>query len=68
MNWLLEGMKVTGKYMGEIPVSGKVRMSRVAYGGDIKHVIVLDTPVEVYGEMRDTVILEHYQIETVRDN
>lgn len=64
--WNLEGMTVTGKYMDEFPITGKVRVSRVAYGGGIKHHIDLDTPIEVYGSIRDSVIVNHFDIETVR--
>ncbi|MFZ9616603.1 MAG: hypothetical protein ACO3AG_08040 [Fluviibacter sp.] len=53
--------------MGEIPVSGRVVLSRVAYGGDIKHTVELDQPVNVYGAIRDRVILEHGFVETVAD-
>lgn len=66
--WNLEGMTVAGKYMGDFPVVGKVEMSRVKYGGEVSHHIVLETPIEVYGAMRDRVILEHKYIEKVSDN
>lgn len=66
MNWNLEGMIVSGKYMNEFPITGKVRLSRVAYGGDIKHHIDLDTPMNIYGSIRDAVILNHFEIEQVR--
>ncbi len=65
--WDLEGMIVTGKYIGEFNIIGKVRVSRISFGGDIKHHIDLDTPIEVYGSIRDSVIINHYDIETVRD-
>jgi hypothetical protein len=65
--WNLENMRVCGKYMGKIPVSGRVVLSRVAYGGDIKHTVELDQPVNVYGAIRDRVILEHGFVETVAD-
>lgn len=67
MNWDLEGMKVFGLYMGQFPVTGKVELSRVAYGGEVKHHVALDTPIEVYGAMRDRVILEHGRIQRVLD-
>jgi hypothetical protein len=65
--WDLQGMIVTGKYIGEFNITGKVRVSRIAFGGGIKHHIDLDTPIEVYGSIRDSVIINHYDIETVRD-
>ena len=67
MNWILEGMQVTGKYIGDYPVSGRVELSRVAYGGEVKHTVVLDNPIEVYGAKRWRVILNHSDIETVKD-
>ena len=67
MNWNLEGMQVTGKYMGSIPVSGVVEISRVQYGGEVTHHIQLDFPITVYGAVRDRVILEHKFVESVAE-
>lgn len=68
MEWNLEGMTVTGKYLGDFPVTGKVELSRVKYGGEVSHHIVLETPIVVYGEIRERVILEHRNVETVKDS
>ena len=65
MNWNLENLFVSGLYLGEIPVSGKVRLSRVKYGGGVSHHVELSEPTMIYGSLRDVVILEHSQIETV---
>ena len=65
--WNLENMSVTGLYMGEIAVSGVVELSRVAYGGEVVHTVVLDTPITVYGAVRDRIILEHKYVEFVSD-
>lgn len=54
----LDGQRVIGMYMGDIAVSGVVRLSRVTYGGGISHHVTLDTPINVYGAVRDSVILE----------
>jgi hypothetical protein len=54
----LDGQRVIGMYMGDIAVSGVVRLSRVTYGGTISHHVALDTPINVYGAVRDSVILE----------
>ena len=64
----LKNMIVTGKYMGEFPVTGKVRLSRVKYGGEVSHHIDLIEPIEIYGSIRESVILNHFEIETVSDN
>ncbi len=65
MNWNLEGMKVWGNYMGEFPVSGRVELSRVTYGGGVQHTVVLDAPIEVYDVVRDRVLLDHKNVERV---
>lgn len=68
MNWNLENLYVSGKYMGEFPITGKVRLSRVKYGGGISHHVDLIEPIEIYGNIRESVILNHSEIETVHDN
>ena len=67
MSWNLETMLVKANYMGEFPVTGRVELSRVAYGGEVKHTVVLDQPVTVYGAVRDRVIVENQHILQVRD-
>jgi hypothetical protein len=66
--WNLEGMTVTGNYY-DIPVSGKVELSRVAYGGGVKHTVVLDKPIQMRWRTESTtrVILNHAEILTVKD-
>jgi hypothetical protein len=54
----LDGKRVIGMYMNEVAVSGVVRLSRVTYGGTISHHVALDNPINVYGAVRDSVILE----------
>jgi hypothetical protein len=68
MNWCLEGLIVSGNYMGSFPVSGRVELSRVKYGGEVSHHVVLDEPIMVYGASRDRVILDHHEILSVRSN
>lgn len=65
--WNYTDMHITGLYMGKFPVSGKVWLSRVKYGGEVSHHINLDKPVEIYGTERDTVILNHSEVLQVRD-
>jgi len=60
--WNLENLRVKGMYMGTFPVSGRVVLSRVKYGGDVQHTVVLDAPIEVYSTMRDRVLLDHENI------
>lgn len=63
--WDYQGMTIYGKYMGDIPVSGRVTLSRVALGGRVHHHIKLKTPIVVYGSVRESVILEHQFVEKV---
>jgi hypothetical protein len=65
MNWDLTNMVVEGTYLDMFSVRGRVELSRVAYGGDVKHTIVLDQPVEVFGSIRDRVIISHKDVTKV---
>jgi hypothetical protein len=65
-NWNFEGLHVTGMYMGEFPVSGRVELSRVKYGGGIQHTVVLDETIQVYNSVRDRVLLDHENVVRVR--
>jgi len=58
----LDGRYVTGMYMSEYPVSGIVRLSRVKYGGGMSHHVTLNSPINVYGAVRDSVILDEKEI------
>lgn len=64
-NWVLEGLRVEGMYLGEIPVLGRVELSRVALGGEVQHHIVLDKPAQIYRNVRDRVILDHKNVTRV---
>ena len=64
-NWNLEGMRVTGLYMGTMRIAGRVDVSRVKYGGGVSHHIVLDNPIVVYGTKRERLILEHRDVDQV---
>ena len=68
MNWNLEGLRINGLYMGMFPISGKVDLSRVQYGGEVSHHVALDQPIKVYGAMRDRIILEHKFVNRVLDD
>jgi hypothetical protein len=65
-NWNLEGLSVTGRYMGDYPVSGRVVLSRVKYGGGVQHTVVLDSPLSLYESVRERVLLDHENIDSVR--
>lgn len=66
--WNLEGMVVSGNYMDEYPVRGRVELSRVKFGGGVCHIIELIDPIKLFGTIRDRIILDHEQIERVSDN
>lgn len=65
MSWNLEGLHIEGHYMGEFPCSGKVEYSRVKYGGEVTHCVILDTPIVVYGAVRERITIENKFIERV---
>jgi predicted small secreted protein len=71
--WNLEGMRVKGGYLdGDQPVSGKVVLSRVCYGGGISHHIKLDEGFQyknttISREAGEVVIVDHKYITEVRD-
>ena len=54
-DWILEGSRVKGLYLETFPVEGTVTAFRVCYGGGVKYTIALDTPMDVYGALRETV-------------
>jgi hypothetical protein len=64
--WCLEGLTIAGLYLGSIPVKGKVDLSRVEYGGAVSHHVQLESPINIYGEMRERVILMHKHISSIR--
>ncbi len=68
MSWNLEGRRVIGMYVGEFPVVGVVRLSRVKYGGGVSHHVELDKPIQVYNEVRDRVILDESDLMAVQSS
>ncbi len=60
MSWNLEGKRINGLYMGLFPYSGLVTESRVKYGGKVQHTVQVDEPFKVYGEVRNTVLVEDF--------
>lgn len=70
--WNLEGMQVTGTYLDEVEVAGRVTLSRVAYGGGVEHHVKIDngfTAVDgrVHRDAGEVIIVEHKYITGVRD-
>jgi len=62
MIWQLEGKKVSGNYIGEYLVQGTVIESRVAYGGRVKHHVKLDSSLDLFGQERYFVTLNHEEL------
>jgi len=58
MSWILEGQKVAGEYLGTHSFSGVVVESRVKYGGKVSNTIVLDTPIVVFGDIRERILMD----------
>ena len=63
--WNLESLNVSAVYLDTFPVTGKVTFSRVKYGGDVCHHIQLDSPINIYGAIREVVIVDHKNIQTI---
>jgi hypothetical protein len=61
-DWILEGQRIRGMYLETFPVKGVVTESRVTFGSGVKHTIALDTPIEVYGALRESVNLYHWEV------
>lgn len=58
MQWNLEGLKVSGSYLGRFPYTGVVESSRVKYGGSVQHTVRVDEPFAVYGQVRDRLLVD----------
>jgi hypothetical protein len=68
MQWDLTGLHVQALYLGTVKCTGLVRLSRVKYGGTVSHHVALDKPIEVYGAVRHSVIIDHDQVLRVFSN
>lgn len=68
MGWDLKGRHVVGRYIGQFPVTGTVESSRVKYGGSVSHTVLLDDIIEVYGDIRERVLLDQKDIDQVSPN
>lgn len=67
MSWNLEGQKVEGKYLNSDAYffTGTVVESRVKYGGKVCNTIVLDNPIEVFGSVRNTILMDSEELVVV---
>lgn len=67
MSWNLEGLTIEATYLEDYAVTGRVESSRVAYGGRVKHTIVLRNPIVIFGTERDRLIIDHETVKRVKD-
>lgn len=65
MNWNLEGLSIEASYLDDFSISGKVELSRVKYGGKVQHTVVLESPINIYGQLRDRLLIEHEDVSRV---
>lgn len=55
------GKTIVGTYF-DVPVMGMVVESRLRHGKEIIHYVELNTAVEVFGSLRNSVIVNHADI------
>ena len=67
MDWNLENKRINGLYMGLFPYSGLVLNSRVKFGGEVQHTVLVDEPFKVYGEMREMILVSLSEINRILD-
>jgi len=67
MDWNLEDKRVNGLYLGLFPYSGTVTESRVKYGGEVQHTVVLEKPFRVFGEVREVLLINNKEINRIVD-
>jgi hypothetical protein len=67
MEWDLTGERINGLYMGLFPYTGTVESSRVKYGGEVQHTVILDEPIKVYGALRDHILVSITEINRILD-
>ncbi len=57
-SWNREGDFITGNYLGMFPYAGKIFESRVKYGGKVQHTVKLLSPINVFGDVRDAILVD----------
>lgn len=61
--WDHTGWSAEGRYLDRFPFTGKIESSRVKYGGKVQHTIVLDSPLRVFGAVKDRILMIHDEVE-----
>ena len=67
MKWDLTGERINGLYMGLFPYTGTVESSRVKYGGEVQHTVLVDEPFKVYGEVRERISVQGPEVNRILD-
>jgi hypothetical protein len=67
MKWDLTGERINGLYMGLFPYTGTVESSRVKYGGEVQHTVLVDEPFKVYGEVRERILVQGLEVNRILD-
>jgi hypothetical protein len=67
MKWDLTGERINGLYMGLFPYSGLVEESRVKYGGEVQHTVLVDEPFKVYGAVRERILVSNKEVNRILD-
>lgn len=67
MNWNLEGKRINGMYLGLWPYAGLVTESRVKYGGKVQHTVAVDEPFQVFGQVRNTILVDSGEFNRILD-
>ena len=67
MKWDLTGERINGLYMGLFPYTGTVESSRVKYGGDVQHTVIVDEPFKVYGAVRERILVSITEVNRILD-
>jgi hypothetical protein len=66
--WNLTGLYIKGRYLGDMPVTGLVVHSRVKFGGSVQHSVELSDPLTVYGSVRERVLLDAIDVDSVHSS
>lgn len=56
-NWIKDGKKITGLYYDK-PYSGTIINTRCKYGTDVQYTVQLDTPIDMYGDIRERILVD----------
>jgi hypothetical protein len=64
MSWDKSGTRISGTYYG-IKYQGIIESTRVKYGGGIQYRVILDTPIMVYGDEREALLISKEEFDYI---